>query len=107
YHTVAPPRSVLMVNGLRDSMTLDRSAVALASALRAQPLAPLPGLAIQPVASVRGNGARGKATFALMVLEPRAGDGHFVFFDEPIAQRVSESFLRAIVGGDSAPTVRP
>ena len=109
YHTVTPPRSVLMVNGIRDSMTLDRSAVALASTLKAPPigLRGLPGLGLEPVASVQGNAPRGKATFALLVLEPRAGDGHFVFFDEPIAHRVSESFLRAIVGGDVAPTVRP
>ncbi len=101
------PRSVLHVEGLNDGYNPNASAEALAVALRATPLAPLPravpGLAllgITPMPQVPPRALGGRATIALAQLAPTKGeDGHFVIYSEPGAGPLISQFFGAVAAG--------
>jgi len=118
YHELLPgrePRSVLHFQGLEDTMTVHESAAALAVALKAQPVAPLPRplaglplLGIAPAAVVKGNAVGGQATIALAQFAAQSGqDGHFVLFRRPRAGRLCQQFLGDLAAGRRPPAVGP
>lgn len=113
YQALDHARSVLMVSGVGDSMSIDRAGAQLTRALRLQPLAPLPlaidGLAelgIVPSATVGKNGPGARTTLALLQLTPSYEyEPHFVAFREPVAREVMQAFLGAIASGETAPSL--
>lgn len=106
-------RSVLMVSGVGDTMSIDRAGAQLARAFRLQPLAPLPlaidGLAelgIVPAPTVAKNGPEGRSTLALLQLAPTYEyEPHFVAFREPVAREVMQAYLAALARGEPAPSL--
>jgi hypothetical protein len=111
YQQATPPRSVLHVSGVGDSMTVTRASRALASSMGAAAVAPFPkaelGLPeLVEAEVVAGNGSGGAATFAWVAFKPAGYDGHFVTFYEPAAWRVIEAFLRSLASGTVPPPVR-
>lgn len=104
YARAEPARSVLMVQGAGDTMTITSAADTLAATIGARPVGVLAetlplsaDLGLFTAASVRGNLASG-ATAALVQVVPSAVyDGHFVSFREPVAMDVIESYLTDVV----------
>lgn len=102
------PRSVLLVSGAGDTLTVDAAGAALAREMGLTALAPMPrplrDVAAAP--SVQGNGPDGKSTLALLQVAPSyAYEPHFVMFRERKAQRIVEDYLRALANGEHAPTL--
>ncbi|RYE92403.1 MAG: hypothetical protein EOO75_06810 [Myxococcales bacterium] len=101
------PRSVLHFEGLNDRYNPNAAAEALAVALRATPLAPLPhavpGLALLGLTPQPEVGPRlldGRATAAFVQLAPTQGeDGHFVIYREPQAGPLIEQFFAQVAAG--------
>jgi hypothetical protein len=118
YRLPAPPRTtpqnVLHFVGVGDSYNPLVAGEALAVALRATPLFPLPQrpialslLGIEPLPVVAGNvGGRATAVWAELV-PTRREDGHFVIYSEPGADELVVQFLRGIAAGDAPPAVGP
>ncbi|HHH29552.1 MAG TPA: hypothetical protein ENK57_14565 [Polyangiaceae bacterium] len=112
YARAAPPRSVLMIQGAGDTMTIPVAADTMAATVGARPVGvlaePLPlvaGRGLEPAPSVRGNLANGATAALLQVVPTAVYDGHFVSFREPAAMGAIEAYLRDVVGG-RVPTVR-
>ena len=107
-------RSVLLINGKDDSMTVLPAVEALAVSLRAAPLGalaePMPllaefGIVSQPQVAANGNG--GRSTFALLDMAPNAGeDGHFVVFSLPLPRQKVVQFLSQVSRSSCAPRLR-
>lgn len=105
------PRSVLLINGKNDTMTVHSAAEALALSLRATPLGqlaqPMPqlnafGLLAQP--QVAANGNDGASTFALLYLHPTgSANGHYVAFTQSAARKQMVHFLRQLASSKRAP----
>lgn len=102
------PRSVLMIEGLRDVYVAPPSMEALATAFRIPVAAPvardipaLRFLGLPPVEGVaEGNLAGGAVTGALLQFPE---SGHFAFFDEPRGrERVAAFFASLAAGGPGA-----
>lgn len=109
------PRSVLLFEGLSDSMNVPETSEALATSLGATPLLPLlrpvPGLSLRGITATpfaRGNAHGGKATLALVQLAPTKGeDGHFVMYFERAGAELAQDFFGAIAGGGGPPRIGP
>lgn len=104
YARARPPRSVLLVQGAGDTMTIPSAADMMAATVGARAVGilgePMPlsaGLGLSPAPSVQGNLPNG-ATAALVHVVPSAVyDGHFVAFREPAAMGAIEAYLSDIV----------
>ena len=110
-----PPRSVLHIQGLGDTMAVPSAAETLGLALGAQPLEPIlqpiAGLeltALTPAARVSGNAVAGAASIGWLRLAPAPGrDGHFVLYDRPAGPKLLRQLLAAIASGTVPPTLGP
>ncbi|MEZ4445577.1 MAG: hypothetical protein R3B72_41260 [Polyangiaceae bacterium] len=113
YREARPARSLLMVQGSHDSMTVAHAAGSLAAAIGAEPLQPIPEppallaqLGLAPRAVVQGNAAGGAATFAFAQVAPLPGDeGHFVAFRDAGLRRTMVRYLAALAGPEP-PAIR-
>lgn len=102
------PQNAIHYAGLADTFNPLEAAGALATALRAKPIAPMPApvpglraLGVSPEAGpLQGNIAEGRATIAFVELAPTMGeDGHFVLFHEPRASALAMQFMKTAGGG--------
>jgi hypothetical protein len=105
--------SVLLLQGVADTMTIAASVDAVSVAMRAKPVAPV---LLAPTGwrhthtraapSVHGNQHAGRATVALVQLHTEGFEDHYVAFHVPRAGELVTAFLADVRAG-RVPTVGP
>jgi len=106
YAEAKPARSVLMIQGAGDTMTIPASADALVATIGARPVGVLAEAlplaerrGLTPLPKVDANLANGATAAFLQIVPGAVYDGHFVAFREATAARAIEAFLADVVKG--------